>query len=298
MKTASKQSGMTLSEILIAVAVMAILAGVAIPVYSDSRRKAQEHAAATNLKIGQAALERLRVLSRSYENASAVIADLVANTVTAQGHTLFVRSASQNYYELIAQLPDGTVLMLTPGAQDISRHAELPPESLPPAEEGSEDGEDDGGAPGDLPADEAEGDPGGETLPPGDTVPPDPVDSSEEYPDDEEDVPPDEYDPEAAYDGDTMPGDPGDVPPDPPSSDPDYETSPTTETGPTSEGYTPPDMEEPPPPTSEGYTPPDMEEPPPPTSEGYTPPATVPPDTSPSSPAYPEEAEEPYIIYG
>jgi len=71
MLTYKKQIGMTLIELMIVVAIIGILAGIAYPSYQDSVRKSRRADAHTTLFGIQLALEKMRGNCSQYASASA-----------------------------------------------------------------------------------------------------------------------------------------------------------------------------------------------------------------------------------
>lgn len=73
--TIRTSSGFTLIELMIAVAIVAILAAIAYPSFADQMRKSRRAEAMASIQDGQLRLERWRVDHASFAGSGLVIAD-------------------------------------------------------------------------------------------------------------------------------------------------------------------------------------------------------------------------------
>lgn len=99
----AKQSGFTLIELMIVVAIVAILASVALPSYQNYLKRGRIPEATTQLAAKRVKMEQAFQDSRSYEDASAgdpdsteffdfsAVDDGGADTRTAAAYTLYAR---------------------------------------------------------------------------------------------------------------------------------------------------------------------------------------------------------------
>jgi type IV pilus assembly protein PilE len=93
---ARRGRGFTLVEVLMAVALVAILAAVAMPAYFDSVRKSRRSEAFASMAQVQQAQERRRANEPAYTTS---VADLVPNATTPNGYyTLAIDSADAAGY--------------------------------------------------------------------------------------------------------------------------------------------------------------------------------------------------------
>jgi type IV pilus assembly protein PilE len=98
MRTRSCQHGFTLIETLAAMAIAAVLSGIALPSFDAQLRKARRADALTAVAQVQGAQERLRSRSTRYGD----LAELGATSVSAAGHyTLQISAFTAEGYELL-----------------------------------------------------------------------------------------------------------------------------------------------------------------------------------------------------
>lgn len=91
----SKQSGFTLLEVMIAVAIVGILAAIAIPSYSEYTTRTKRSEGLALLSEGAARQERFFAQNNSYVNVAANISQLALRNTTGA----VVRS-DNNYYDM------------------------------------------------------------------------------------------------------------------------------------------------------------------------------------------------------
>lgn len=92
-----RSTGFTLIEIMVVVAVVAILAAVALPAFNDQVRKSRRAEAISNLQDVQLRLERWRVDHADYTGMTA----RPANTAF-YGYTVTTAAATPNNYTITA----------------------------------------------------------------------------------------------------------------------------------------------------------------------------------------------------
>jgi type IV pilus assembly protein PilE len=100
-----KQIGMTFVEIMVVVAIIGILAGIAYPSYQDSVRKARRADARTDLFALQLAMEKARGNCATYASAigsGGCSGGEVEYTANTSYYTLSISGASASTYTLIA----------------------------------------------------------------------------------------------------------------------------------------------------------------------------------------------------
>lgn len=113
MKMPTKQSGFTLLELMIVVAIVAIIATLAIPSYQDSVRKGKRSDAVAALSRMHLLQEKLRGSCQFYAGAlgtaqacgtTAALSTIAVNPATSDGgnYTLSVTGATGNAYTIIA----------------------------------------------------------------------------------------------------------------------------------------------------------------------------------------------------
>ena len=98
--TAKRQSGFTLVELMIVVAVAAVLAMVALPMYQDSVRKSRRSEATAALTQLQQAQERHRANNTQYAATFAAMAPQPASATA--NYTLSIASAATGSYTINA----------------------------------------------------------------------------------------------------------------------------------------------------------------------------------------------------
>jgi type IV pilus assembly protein PilE len=100
-----KQTGMTFVEIMVVVAIVGILAGIAYPSYQDSVRKARRADARTDLFALQLAMEKARGNCATYASAigsGGCSGGEVEYTANTSYYTLSISGASASTYTLTA----------------------------------------------------------------------------------------------------------------------------------------------------------------------------------------------------
>lgn len=116
-----KQSGFTLIELMIVVAIIGIIAAIAFPSYQESSAKARRAAAKANLVGFTAAMERFYTQNRTYlgaatggANTGAPAATLFPNQSPLDGNTKFynltIQSAFATSFTLAATPITGGVM--------------------------------------------------------------------------------------------------------------------------------------------------------------------------------------------
>jgi type IV pilus assembly protein PilE len=104
--TSSKQRGLTLIELMIVVAVIAILAAIAIPAYDDSIRKARRGQAKADLVALAQHLERCFTVNNTYLAACSGVAanlNLAGSTWARSPRPSALPSAAPFFYTISAQ---------------------------------------------------------------------------------------------------------------------------------------------------------------------------------------------------
>jgi type IV pilus assembly protein PilE len=105
-KTSQKQRGLTLIELMIVVAVIAILAAIAIPAYDDSVRKARRGQAKADLVALAQHLERCFTVNNTYLAACSGVGaniDLTGSTWSRSPRPAALPSAQPFFYTISAQ---------------------------------------------------------------------------------------------------------------------------------------------------------------------------------------------------
>ena len=98
-----RAAGFTLIELMIAVAVIAILAAVAIPQYSDYVRKSRRSDAWTMLQAAQQAQERFRLTNTTYASDVASLTGACSGSPCGSEHyTLSISGATATGYTVTA----------------------------------------------------------------------------------------------------------------------------------------------------------------------------------------------------
>jgi type IV pilus assembly protein PilE len=109
--TAARQSGFSLIEVMIAVVIVAVLAGVAFPSFLDSIRKGRRSEAFTALSAIQQAQERWRANKSSYASdlTSAAPAGLGLAATTPGGYySITLTNVGDTGFEAVAVAVTGT----------------------------------------------------------------------------------------------------------------------------------------------------------------------------------------------
>jgi type IV pilus assembly protein PilE len=94
--------GFTLIELMIVVAVVAILAAIAIPSFASQMRKGRRAEAISTIQDAQIRLERWRVDHRDYTNNPASANYPAPTDTTYYDFTLTANAATPNNYTLVA----------------------------------------------------------------------------------------------------------------------------------------------------------------------------------------------------
>jgi type IV pilus assembly protein PilE len=105
----TKQSGFTLIELMVTVAIVGILAAVALPSYNTQMRKARRSDAVVTISQFQQAQERWRANNATYATQAQITA---ATTATPAGLGLSATSAG-GYYTLAVTIPTATGYTVT-----------------------------------------------------------------------------------------------------------------------------------------------------------------------------------------
>lgn len=87
--TSTREHGFTLIELMVVVAIVAILAAIALPSFADQMRKSRRAEAVSSLQDAQLRLERWRVDHKDFTGSGVAIADTAFYdfTVTAAAAT-------------------------------------------------------------------------------------------------------------------------------------------------------------------------------------------------------------------
>ncbi|MFM4669625.1 type IV pilin protein [Aeromonas media] len=101
MKT--KQSGITLLELMVVVAVVAILAAIAYPSFADGLRKSRRAEAVKGLLSMQLKQEEYRISNPSYSNVKSQVGDPASDY-----YTFSISGANATTYTLIATAPSNS----------------------------------------------------------------------------------------------------------------------------------------------------------------------------------------------
>ena len=106
-----RNAGFTLIEIMIAVAILAILAGIAMPAYQSYIDTAEDAALVTNINSMTIFQEDLMLRTGAYSGAQANLAAITAATgwepQTVDGITYVVAAPGGNTYSVTATSPSG-----------------------------------------------------------------------------------------------------------------------------------------------------------------------------------------------
>jgi len=125
----NKQNGMTLIELMIVVAIIGILAGIAYPSYQDSVRKSRRAEAHTSLFAVQLALEKMRGNCAKYaagtsSGSSLSLTDSCTNSVSvnlqADYYTYKVADNTASAYTITATAVSGKSQINDTGCTEIT----------------------------------------------------------------------------------------------------------------------------------------------------------------------------------
>lgn len=104
-----RDEGFTLIEVMIVVAIIAILAAIAIPQLSAHRTKSYNTAATSDLKNAAIAQEAYYVDTRQYTNSVSTLTTSPYNLFITQGVNIAVSSATNEAYEMTAYHSAGNI---------------------------------------------------------------------------------------------------------------------------------------------------------------------------------------------
>ena len=125
----TKTRGFTLIELMIVVAILSILAGVALPVYQDYVRKVRRSDAAVLLTEAAQFMERFNTANRRYDEDTAgagvaIPADLAQSPKTGADayYNITIQAVDQTGFTLVAtpvggQVGDGIITITNTGAR-------------------------------------------------------------------------------------------------------------------------------------------------------------------------------------
>lgn len=136
-----KQCGFTLIELMIVVALIAIITAIAFPSYRDSIRKSRRADAQAALQGLAQAMERFYTSNGTYDGAAAGAATTGAPAIFSTKspidgsqtfYTLTINAAAANTYELLAtpvgeQAADGVLGLRSTGLKGWSRDGDTDP---------------------------------------------------------------------------------------------------------------------------------------------------------------------------
>jgi prepilin-type N-terminal cleavage/methylation domain-containing protein len=104
-----KNEGFTLIEVMIVVAIIAILAAIAIPQLSAHRTKSYNTTAVSDLKNAAIAQEAYYVDNRQYTNSISALTTTPYNLSISQGVSIAVSSANNEAYLMTAYHSAGNI---------------------------------------------------------------------------------------------------------------------------------------------------------------------------------------------
>ena len=110
-----RNEGFTLIELMIVVAIIAILAAIAIPQLSAHRNKAYNKAAVSDLKNAAIAQEAYHADNREYTNDIGNLTMNPYNLYVSQGVTMIVASATNSAYLMNAYHSSGNITYVLSG---------------------------------------------------------------------------------------------------------------------------------------------------------------------------------------
>jgi type IV pilus assembly protein PilA len=110
-----RNEGFTLIELMIVVAIIAILAAIAIPQLSAHRNKAYNKAAVSDLKNAAIAQEAYHADNRQYTNDIGKLTLTPYNLYISQGVTMIVASATSSSYLMNAYHSSGNITYVLSG---------------------------------------------------------------------------------------------------------------------------------------------------------------------------------------
>lgn len=92
-----RQKGLTLIEVIVTVAIVGILAGVAWPVYEETARRSKRHGGMKVLLLAQAHLDKCYSKFRDYTNAGCNLPASITNPPAAENIHYYVANVAADF---------------------------------------------------------------------------------------------------------------------------------------------------------------------------------------------------------